>query len=210
MGIFEDIDSKNIHKAQIKYSRKETLCKEGGFSSSIKLILSGFVKVFIEGPENKNLIVKILKAGDFLGGSAICGDGTYYYSAIALKDTLTCHIDKDSVLSLIATNEKFALELTKWYCYNDNILFRKLASFGFKNIHGRIAETLLYLNGEDFTKENLYDSLTRKDIADMAGMPVESAVRLLSELSASKIIRMEGKRIEILDYIMLKRIRQGG
>ncbi|HUS86697.1 MAG TPA: Crp/Fnr family transcriptional regulator [Bacteroidales bacterium] len=208
--VAEEIDIRNMHTAQVKYLKGETLCKEGGFSSCIKYILDGYVKVFVEGPDKKNIVVKIQKAGDFLGVSAICGDATYFYSATALTDTFVCSIDRDSVVELLVANGNFALELTKWYCASYGKVFQKLKTIGFKKLHGRMADSILYLDREEFGKDSIYKYLTRKDLADLAGMPMESAVRILSEFSERKIIRTTGKGIEILDYDMLSKISHGG
>lgn len=208
--ISEESRSKKMHTAHIKYLRRQTICKEGDFSSGIKIILEGFVKIHIEGPDKKNIIVKIIRPGDFLGVSSICGATTCNYSASALTDTLVCSVDKDTVTELLVSNGNFALELAKWYCANYGILVDKLHSIGFKNLHGRMADCILYLDNEAFKQACLYKYLNRKDIADLAGTPMESAVRILSEFSDSNIIRINGKEIEILDYEMLNKLSRGG
>ena len=166
--------------------------------------------VLTEGPNKKNIIIKILRPGDFLGVSAICGQDTYSFSAIALTDTLVSSIERASVLELMEKNWKFALQLTKWYCSNYSKLMEKIRIVGFKNLRGRLADAILYLNSSEFKDDNLYKYLNRKDIADLACMPMESAVRLLSEFSESKLIKITGKKIEILNIEMLNQISQNG
>ncbi len=209
-SVIEDIPADSVHTARINYLKGETLCKEGGFSSCVKYILTGYVKVFVEGPDKKNIIVKILGSGDFLGMSAVCGDATYFYSATAITDTQVCSIDRDSVIELLVANGDFALELTKWFCMSYGKMFRKLKTIGFKNLHGRMADSILYLDRDEFKKGNIYKYLTRTDLAELAGMPMESAVRVLSELSDSGIINISGKEIVIIDYDMLSKISRGG
>ena len=205
-----ELGTLDTHTTQVNYLRRQTLCKEGEFSSSIKFLISGYAMVLTEGPNKKNIIIKILKPGDFLGVSAVCGEVTYAFSAIALTDTLVCSIERESVLELMENNWKFALKLTKWYCTNYRLLLERIRTVGFKNLHGRLADAILYLNSMEFKEENLYKYLTRKDIADMACMPMESAVRLLSEFSESKLIKITGKEIEILNVDMLNQISQNG
>lgn len=206
----KDIDGENLNTVQVKYLRRQTLCKEGEFSSSIKLIMEGFVMVLVEGPNKKNIIINLLKPGDFLGVSAICGEDTYSFSAIALTDTLVCSIESDKIVSLLKKDGDFSLKLAKWYCTYYSILFGKLKTIGFKNLHGRIADTILYLDLEEFKEGNIYKFLNRKDIADLAGMPMESAVRILSDFSDSKLISIKGKEIEILDREKLEMVKRNG
>jgi len=208
--VSNEIKSSKMYTDRIRYLRRQTICKEGEFSSGIKLILEGYVKVMLEGPEKKNLIIKILKPGDFVGVSAICDDALYNFSAMALTDALVCSINKDLVTELIMAKGKFSFELAKWYCSNNNLMLDKLKTIRFKNLHGRMADCLIYLDNKEFKKDNLYKYLSRRDIAELAGTPMESAVRILSEFSDSNIIRMKGKEIEILDTDMLTRISRGG
>lgn len=201
-------DMYTLKNTQIQYMRRQTLCKEGEFSSSMKLLIEGLAMVLIEGKNKKNLIVNILKPGDFLGFSAICGEETYSFSAIALTDTLVCSIDRSDVVNLIRTDGEFAYNLAQWYCRSHKILFNKLKVNGFKNLQGRLADAILSL--ERFSEYDIYKYLTRKDIADMAGMPMESAVRILSEFYENKLIDLPGKNIEILDRKRLEMIKKNG
>ncbi|TFH36845.1 MAG: Crp/Fnr family transcriptional regulator [Bacteroidia bacterium] len=209
-SLIDKTSMESIHTTRVNYLRGETLCKEGGFSSCVKYILDGYVKVFVEGPDKKNIIVKIQKGGDFLGMSAVCGDATYFYSASAITDTLVCSIDRDSIVELLVANGDFALELTKWYCESYGKMFKKLKTIGFKNLHGRMADAILYLDREEYKAGNIYKYLSRTDLAELAGMPMESAVRVLSEFSESSIINISGKDIIILDHNLLNKISRGG
>ena len=58
------------YKVQITYSMGEDICKQGAFASSIIYILNGLIKLSIEGPNNKNFIVRIIKPTEFIGLSA--------------------------------------------------------------------------------------------------------------------------------------------
>jgi CRP-like cAMP-binding protein len=198
----------NLKNTQIQYLRRQTLCKEGEFSSSMKLLIQGLAMVLIEGKDKKNLIVSILKPGDFLGFSAICGEDTYSFTAIALTDTLVCSIDRSDVVNLIRTDGEFAFNLAQWYCKSYKILFNKLKVNGFKNLQGRLADAILTL--DNYSDFDIYKYLTRKDIADFAGMPMESAVRILSEFYENKLINLPGKNIEILDRKRLEMIKKNG
>jgi CRP/FNR family transcriptional regulator len=197
-------------KVRVRYLKGETLCKEGGFPSGVKTILEGFAKVFVEGPDRRIIIVKLLRPGDFLGLASICGCVTYSYSAVALNDCLVCSIERDEVRDLIGNNGTFAYEVAKWYCRNYSRAYAKITSIGFKRLPGRMADVLFYLDQPQFRLHDIYDFLSRKDIADMAGISMESAVRILSEFDKSGIIELSGKEIVILDHSRLEKISRVG
>ena len=203
-------DFQEVQKVRLTYKKGETLCKEGGFPSGVKTVLEGFVKVFVEGPGRRNIIVKILKPGDFLGLASICGCVTYSYTSIALNDCLVCSIERDIVRDLIVKNGKFAYEIAKWYCRSYDHSYAKITSLGFKRLPGRMADVLFYLDKPEFRSHDIYECLSRKDLADMAGISMESAVRILSDFDKNRIISLSGKEITVLDYARLEQISRTG
>lgn len=199
-----------VNKVMVTYLKGEILCKVGEFPAGVKTVLKGFVKVFVEGPGHKNIIMKILGPGDFLGLASICGCVTYSYTATALNESLVCSIERETVRDLIGKNGTFAYEIAKWYCRNYDRAYAKITSLGFKRLPGRMADVLFYLDQSRFREHAIYDHLSRKELADMAGITMESAVRILSEFDRSGIIRVSGKEITILDHRRLEQISHAG
>ncbi len=200
----------NENKTQILYRKDENICKQSAFASYVLYIADGLVKLYLESPNNKNINIKILKTSEFIGLSSIYGDNIYNYSAIALKDSNICLIEKESFRKLLNNNGNFASEIIKWYCNNEKQLFNKIKSLGHKQMHGRLADALLYLSDEAFNQEEIFLLLSRKDISDFACISTESTVRLLAELKNEGIIQMDGKHIKILDRVKLINISKKG
>lgn len=200
----------NQNKTQILYKKGENICKQGAFASYVLYISDGLVKLYLESPNNKNINIKILKTSEFIGLSSIYGDNIYNYSAVALKDSTICLIEKDSIKKIIIDNGDFASKLMQGYCKNERLLFDKIRSLGNKQMHGRLADSLLYLHNDDFKEYDIFNLLSRGDIADLAGISRESTVRLLTELKNDNIIEINRKQIKILDINKLKEISKKG
>ncbi len=200
----------NQNKTQILYRKGENICKQGAFASYVLYISDGLVKLYLESPNNKNINLKILKTSEFIGLSSIYGDNIYNYSTLALKDSTICLIEKKSFRKLLMNNGHFASEIIKWYCENEKQLFTKIQSSGNKQMHGRLADTLIYLCDQNSHEEKLFSYLSRKDIAEFAGLSTESTVRLLTELKNEDIIDITGKEISILNMDLLKDISRRG
>lgn len=197
-------------KTQILYNTGENICKEKAYASSVLYIADGLVKVYLEGPNNRHINLKILKTSEYIGLSSIYGDNIYHYSAVAMVDSLICMINKDSFRKVLADNGQFASEIIQWYCLNETHLFKRIKSLGEKQMHGRIADTLLMLCSEDFDQDLLFNNLSRKDIAEFACISTESTVRLLTELSHEGVIELDGKKINLLDRNRLIEISKRG
>ncbi len=200
----------NENKTQVLYRKGENVCKQGAFASYVLYISDGLVRLYLESPNNKNINIKILKTSEFIGLSSIYGDNIYNYSAVALEDSNICLIEKESFRKLLNNNGNFSSEIIQWYCNNEKQLFKKIKSLGHKQMHGRLADTLLYLSDENFDQLDLFSTLTRKDIADFASISTESAVRLLTELKNDGVIDLEGRMIKILDRKHLIAISKRG
>jgi CRP/FNR family transcriptional regulator len=200
----------NQNKTQIVYRKGETICKQQAFASYVLYISDGLARLYLEHPNNKNLNLKILKTSEFIGLSSIYGDNIYHYSVIALKDCRICLIEKESFRKLLAGNGHFASEIINWYCEHEKHLFAKIQSLGNKQMHGRLADALLYLCKPEFLDEHIFSYLSRKDIAGFAGFSTESTVRILTEFKNDNIIDTDGKGIDILNLKMLKEISRRG
>jgi CRP-like cAMP-binding protein len=207
--IKETEDYMGFEKTHITYKKGETMIKEGTQVFNILYVIDGLVKVYIEGPD-KHIIIKLLMSGDFLGLTSLFGDHTYYFSASALKETKVCSIDRDLIKDLSMKCCGFSRELSNWYCNNYNIMLTKCLNLGLRQLHGKLANTLLYLNRDEFKPLNVFSYISRKDLAELSGMSVESVVRLLTEFDKDQIIKLKGRHIEIVDLEKLKLINRKG
>ena len=92
----------------------------------------------------------------------------------------------------------------KYYCNNFEQLFNNLSNIAFKQSLGRISEVLLYLSEDIFKNTLIPNTITRKDIAELAGVSTENAVRILSELKNDNLINITSTGIEIINSKMLR------
>ena len=77
-------------------------------------------------------------------------------------------------------------------------------------MNGRLAGTLLYLNSLKENQPNIFQLLTRKELADFAGISTESTVKLLKTFEKEGLIRLQEKDIIILDTDSLTGICKRG
>jgi CRP-like cAMP-binding protein len=206
----EEIELVKNSKVQVGFRKGENLTKQGAFASSVLFVVEGLVRQYIIGDTNRDFNLRIIGNGEFIGLSAAFSKHTYDYSTVALQDTLVCLIEKDAIAGLIKRNGSFAYGLINRYYENDSSLYDTIRSMMYKQMHGRLADVLLYLDGMRYREERIFGFLSRKEIADFAGLSTESTVKLLKGFEKDGLIRLIDKDIEIHDKNALIEISRRG
>lgn len=197
-------------KTQLTYLKGENLFKQGAFAPYVMFIVNGLVKIYLQTGYDKQINIRLARTGDFLAFSSIFGDNVYNYSAIAVKDSLVCMIDKESLKQLLLKNPEFAMQITSRNFRNENYLFEIIKNISYKQMRGKLASTLLYLSQEEFIEEEIFQYMSRQDIADFASISTESAIKFLKEFEKEGILSLKGKDIEISDRGKLEDIALRG
>ena len=119
-------------------------------------------------------------------------------------------IDKAALKQLLLRNPEFALQITSRNFNNERRYLEIIENMSYKQMRGKLASALLYLAGEEFKDENLFQFLTRQDIADFASITIESAIKFLKEFEKEGIIQLDRKNIDILNRNELLLISKNG
>lgn len=194
----------------IKYKKGESICKQGGYVSQIMYVEEGLAKVFIDNGNN-SLLLRITPKGSFIGLSAISDEfSNFPYSAKVYVDSIITQIDINAFREVLNRNISFANEIINILSANSVQIYGRFFCLTYKQAFGRLADIILCLSERIFKHDEFYLPLSRKDIAELAGMSTETVVRMLKKFSDDGLIRMDGKRIEILDVDKLHHISEIG
>lgn len=206
----EEAEMVRNSKTQVLFRKGDTLTKQGAFASYILFLISGVAKQYIEGSDNRSFNIRIVQAGDFIGLSSVFSKGVYTYSTTALTDCQVMLIEKKSLSGIIKGNGTFSYHLIQRFFNQNADLHEVLQNQQFKQMHGRLAGTLLYLNALKETLPNIFQLMTRKDLADFAGISTESTVKLLKSFEKEGLLELQEKDIVLLDVDHLKEIQKRG
>ena len=193
---------------RLNLRKNETICKQGAPTTHDFCQTSGLTKAYLESPHDSNFIFKMIRSYDFVGLSSLFGENTYQFTVSALQNTSVYLIEKEIFKQVFLANQDFAMQVMKWYSNNYEKLLIKISGMSSKQSLGRVAEVLLNLSEVVFISPVIESCISRKDIAEMAGLSTESAVRIMSDLKADNIIRTNKSEIEILNPIVLHKLSQ--
>jgi CRP-like cAMP-binding protein len=206
----EELNFISENKHEVLFNPGETIFKQGRALTHIACINSGTGKIYIEGVNKKNLILKIIRPSDFVIGPGLFKDQRHHYSVSAATQLSACFIDAKAVIKLVKSNTKFSHELLKTISNKSVRNFDMLINLTQKHMPGRIADTLLYLSEQIYKSLNFTVDISRQDLADMSAMSKESAIRIIKEFKDAKYIQCEGNHFSLKDPGALKKLSQSG
>ena len=107
-------------------------------------------------------------------------------------------------------NGVFTTHIVRRYIEQNSNLYEKLTTVLYKQMNGRMADTLLYIDSLKVDNHEIFQLLSRKDLADFAATSTESAVKLLKSFEKDGLIALEEKDIRLLNYDALHEISRRG
>jgi CRP-like cAMP-binding protein len=194
----------------IAYKKGEVIFSEGDKGLGLYFISSGKVKIYKDGIGiGREQIVRLVKPLGFIGFRSFFAEDTHSTSAMALEDSVICIIPQQIFNKIIQSNYSFTLALFKFLASEIGLSYNRLVNLTQKHLRGRLAESLLFIK-DTYGLENdgitLSISMTREELANLSNMTTSNAIRTLSSFAIEGLIKLEGKKIKILDYNKLNKI----
>jgi len=190
----------------VQYNKGEIIAKHGAFASHVVFLCEGLVKVYME-QGNQTLILKIISPGNLVGLSSLSeGENTFQYSAAAYQKSVAKLIDITTFKHLIRENGHFASKVISILGENSNQINNRFFCLTNRQSYGRLADLLLCLAGRVFKSDKFELDLTRKELAELAGMSTENVIRILKKFQDDGLIELKGKHIDLKDLEALQRI----
>ena len=193
----DDSEYFNNKKQQLTYSKGENVCKQGAFAPYVMYVYEGLIKVYLETGIGKNINLRLIKCGEFISFQSVLNQQVYKYSAVALKNSRICLIEKEGLKKMLQDNIEVAWRVISENCKSESILYEIISNATTKQMPGKLASALLYLSSAHFKADDVFKCLSRKDVAEFAGISLESTVKLLKEFESEKTIILKGKDIII-------------
>ncbi len=215
LPLFSNLEDKELTEIS-KFTHEKKLKKgnivfsQGEQGSSLYLIIKGRVKIVLIGESGKELVLAILKKGDFLGEMSIIEDEVRSATVIALESTVLLTIEKENFLNFLIKNPKAMLGVLRELSKRLRNADEKIGELAFQTVYERV---ISYLNALAKTrgvkeKEGIFISElpTKREIADFIGSTRESVSRVLNDLHRKGFISLYRKSVIIKKKLSLDRL----
>lgn len=181
--------------------RNAVLFLESDPAESFFIIRNGSIKLYKTSREGRELIMKIMKAGDYFCCAPVCEKRTYYVSAVALEDSVLITIPaEDFRCRLLGGISPVGMKMLGSLCSRIRYLSGLVEDLTFKDVEHRVLIALLRLAEEKMSPYNIVPlSYTHQDIASLTGTVREVVSRVMLRLKKEKVIvesSIKGFRID--------------
>jgi len=183
----------------------EAVFHEEDAADNFYVVRKGRIKVLKHASSGKDFIIAFFNPGEMFGEVAVFGGMPYPASAQAAEDSQILGIRGADFLKFITTHPDLSLRIINMLGSRLRDAQSRLKDLAAERAEPRLARILLMLGAR--LGETL--PFTRQEIADMAGVTVETAIRIISRFKDDGIIGPERGGITIRDSAALTDISQG-
>jgi CRP-like cAMP-binding protein len=204
VSLFQNVEDSELTKVANLLSPRECpkdthIVTQDEPGDAMFIIAKGRVKVVLYGDNGREVILTLLKAGEFFGEMALLDDLPRSANVIAHEDSQVLVLKRDQFAEHIKNSPTTALnvmaELSRRLRRADEII-GNLATL---DVYGRVAHIMIDLakkDGEEVEEGILIrERPTQQDIASMIGTSRETVSRVLSEFQKRGFVEMRGREI---------------
>lgn len=207
-----DLAEFQLIKRTLEYAPHQTVFYEGHLCLGLYVLCSGTVKLTRSSTRGRRQIVRILGPGELVEKHVFGDRAVHEVTCETLEPSHICVIDKARYLAVIHRNPQLAIKLIQLLSNEVGMNMDYLDQFTFKTARERLAALLLELadrfgkKDDDHVRVGL--TLKREEVAEMAGITVETAIRLLGVFRDEGVLTLDGRTITLLNPDRLSRIAQ--
>ena len=185
------------------------LAREGEAANSVFVIERGRVRVTRTSRHGKELVLRLLTAGDTLGELGVLdAAGVRTADAVAVEPTTCVILSKDDLQAAVRATPELGLRLLASLVAYVRRKDEELADVAFLDVPGRTARKLLELGDRHGVKVaggvRISVKVPQAELAGMVGASRENVNRALSRLIVLGAVSIEQGHITILDEARLK------
>jgi CRP/FNR family cyclic AMP-dependent transcriptional regulator len=184
-----------VRRGRIQNFRKGVvIVQEGDYGDTLFIILSGRVKVFATGEDEREIVLDIHGPGEFVGEMALDG-GPRSASVITLEPTTCSIVGRDALREHIASNPDIAFEILAKVIRRARRATANVKNLALLDVYGRVTRLLNELATDQDGVRVIAEKLTHQDIAERVGASREMVSRLLKDLAQGGYVEVRDRQL---------------
>jgi CRP-like cAMP-binding protein len=188
---------------QITYAKGELIFQEGEPAFGLYVICEGKVKLAKHSPHGKKQILKLLGPRELLGEKTMFDREVYTAYAQTLERTRVHFFQREGFLEFLQKYPGVALKIIEKLSREIKGFQDKLMETSYEGSQERLARLLLLMAKEYGTQDekglDIGIELSRQELAELAGISTETAIRTLSRFKERGFVELGGHKIYIVN-----------
>ena len=193
----EDLDLLRQHMVIKTFPKNTIIMSEGDDASSLYIILSGGIRVFLSNKEGKEIILNTQGEGEHFGELALLDDAPRSASVITTEKSRMGIISKTDFKHILATQPDIALHLIIHLTKRVRLLSDNIKNLALLDVYGRVAKILLELASDKNGQLIIENRPTQQELANRIGASREMISRIMKDLAFGGYITINSKNISI-------------
>lgn len=183
--------------------RRKAVFTEGSMPSGVWVVCRGRVKLHKSDAKGHQLAVGMAGPGELIGHGSLLSRVPHSTTAEALEETVVSFIEDTAFRSLLASQPGLVQRLMATLATGVRQAEDQARDLAWSGSRERLAALLVRLekaHGRTDPDGTVIDvPLVRADLAEMAGLAHETAIRIISQLQEDKVVVGEGHRLRVLN-----------
>ncbi|HLA90330.1 MAG TPA: Crp/Fnr family transcriptional regulator [Gemmatimonadaceae bacterium] len=167
------------------------------------VVIAGQVKVMLIAEDGREVVLALMRHGDFFGEMALMDDEPYAATVIAMEDSSLLVLQRDDLRRCIADMPGVAFGLLRALCSRLREADHKIGELMLLDVAGRVSHLFLELAARR-DGQHIPDPPTHQVIAQMVGSSRETVSRTISSLASRNLIETSQNGIKILNRSALE------
>ena len=181
------------------FAAGETILREAEPGDQFFVIARGEVKVFVDSPDGREVVLTHLQAGEFFGEMALLEGEARSASVTALAESELVVLSRDDFFAALAADFALTRRILQALSARLRRSNEVIESLALQDVGGRLARYLVRL--ADASGQQPVDGFfavhrpTHQEIANSIGATRETVTRMLKQFEDRKLIRIKGSTV---------------
>ncbi len=184
---------RRYHAVAVPLRKGEMIFQQGDEASSFYIVKSGKIKMCNYSDDGREFVQGYFTEAQSFGEPPFFSHGKYPASAIATEPSEIWKIRRENFLLLLRENFDIQLSLLQALCARLVYKSTMLSELAIEEAEHRLMTLLHYLalQARGTSSDPVKISLTRQQLADMAGLRVETVIRSIKSLEQQHQLRID-------------------
>jgi CRP-like cAMP-binding protein len=194
-----------------RFARGATVFAQGQPADSVWAVKAGLVHIVKFGPGGRKLVAEVIPPGELFGAIAALENRPYPATAIAAEPSAVWSVPSGLTRELCQKYPAFRGAILEQVASRLRSAHERLQSVALEPVEQRLARLLLTLADKVGQRTDGLPVVrtTRKELADMIGTTVETAIRITSKWQRAGVVRAARHAVTITDPVALRAIVAG-